>query len=259
MNKTGIEWTMGPNGEQGYTFNPVTGCEHRCSYCYGFDLSETRLSGIYPWGYEPTLWLDKFSKKPPKKPCKIFLGSMADVFGDWQWRLWSEDIEGEAYYPADKVRKMVLDYCKKYPQHTFILLTKNPKGMLDYVFPDNCWTGVTITKTEDLDRMHILSRVKCKTKFVSFEPILERLAFSEDDEKILKLCIDWAIIGTLKGLKKDDYNAIAIREAIDELISGIRLYDIPLFLKDSVFKIIPDMFRFREFPGEEVSFGKNVI
>jgi len=30
MNRTKIEWVKGPNGEPGYTWNPVTGCLHRC-------------------------------------------------------------------------------------------------------------------------------------------------------------------------------------------------------------------------------------
>jgi DNA repair photolyase len=43
MNKTQIEWCN-------YTWNPITGCLHNCSYCYAKVLAETRLKDVYMLG-----------------------------------------------------------------------------------------------------------------------------------------------------------------------------------------------------------------
>ena len=40
MNKTKIEWVKNPDGTQGYTFNPITGCLNNCDYCYASDYPE---------------------------------------------------------------------------------------------------------------------------------------------------------------------------------------------------------------------------
>ena len=34
MQRTKIEWVVNQDGTQGYTWNPMTGCLHKCSYCY---------------------------------------------------------------------------------------------------------------------------------------------------------------------------------------------------------------------------------
>ena len=47
MNKTSIEWVKNPDGSQGYTWNPVTGCLNGCEYCYARRLANTRLRDRY--------------------------------------------------------------------------------------------------------------------------------------------------------------------------------------------------------------------
>lgn len=45
MNRTRISWVRNPDGTQGYTWNPVTGCMHGCDYCYARKMSH-RFSGF---------------------------------------------------------------------------------------------------------------------------------------------------------------------------------------------------------------------
>ncbi len=47
MNKTQIEWALNPDGTQGYTWNPITGCLNGCEYCYARRLANTRLRERY--------------------------------------------------------------------------------------------------------------------------------------------------------------------------------------------------------------------
>ena len=47
MQKTKIEWVKSPNGKQGYTWNPITGCLNGCPYCYARKLANGRLKSRY--------------------------------------------------------------------------------------------------------------------------------------------------------------------------------------------------------------------
>ena len=47
MNRTKIEWVKNPDGSQGYTWNPITGCLNGCEYCYARKLANTRLKERY--------------------------------------------------------------------------------------------------------------------------------------------------------------------------------------------------------------------
>ena len=46
MNKTQIEWVRNPDGTQGYTWNPITGCLNGCEYCYARKLANGRLACV---------------------------------------------------------------------------------------------------------------------------------------------------------------------------------------------------------------------
>lgn len=142
--KGGIEWTD-------FTWSPITGCLHNCSYCYAKKIA-MRFDGHF----KPTFHIKRLNDKMPKKPSKIFICSMADLFGDWVKKEWIEK---------------VLIVAEKNPQHTFQFLTKNPKRYLEFIFPKNCWLGTTIEKPEYADRMKPFLQIK-NYKFVSIEPLL---------------------------------------------------------------------------------------
>lgn len=130
----GIEWTD-------YTWNPISGCFHACQWampdgsianCYAEDVA-TRVAGsAYPHGFEHHYWKPEALEEPAKlrKSSRIFVGSMADVFGHW--------------VPEEQINA-VLSVCRHNPQHTFQFLTKNPRRVLqfDWRIPKNCWIGAS--------------------------------------------------------------------------------------------------------------------
>lgn len=129
LNKTKIEWTD-------YTWNPMVGCLHGCYYCYAKKIND-RFGYIEKWN-EPKFFPDRLKIKFPDKPSKIFVGSMSDVMGNWIYSEWIEKI---------------IEVAKANPKHIFQFLTKNPKRYKDFVFPVNCWLGVTITSNKDHQRV----------------------------------------------------------------------------------------------------------
>lgn len=72
-----------------WTWNPVTGCKHACSYCYARDIANR----FYSTKFEPTFYPDRliapFNTKVPVNAAtdirakNVFVCSMADLFGRW--------------------------------------------------------------------------------------------------------------------------------------------------------------------------------
>jgi len=215
MNKTTIEWVRNPDGTQGYTWNVITGClNHNNGLCkggsfpcYAYKLANTRLKQRYlrnpnvapaASGWEmksvvigntrhnldaryldpfyPRFWEERLGDLPiatgileidgAKSRRGIFVCDMGDLFG--------------AGVPEEWTAK-VLDRIKRSSMfHRFYLLTKQPQNVIKWSpFPENCWVGVTVCNDKMLDvAVDKLEDVQARVKFISFEPLLERLTFS---------------------------------------------------------------------------------
>jgi protein gp37 len=128
----GIEWCD-------YTYNPIKGCMHGCQWtmpngqianCYAENVAEKVAQAAYPHGFEHHYWEPKELEKPlnVKAPSRIFVGSMADVFGHW--------------VPEEQVQA-IIDVARRASWHTFIFLTKNVRRVMKFQLPDNCWVGAS--------------------------------------------------------------------------------------------------------------------
>ena len=208
MNKTKIETCD-------YTWNIVTGCwgpggtaekPNRCPYCYAWKMAGRFLPGSTGGPeaarydpFAPKLHPDRLSQPSRvKKPSKIFVCSMADLFGDWVSKYWI---------------KAVLYRMEQCPQHIFQFLTKNPKRLKDFnPWPSNCWVGTTVTNQADADELlPWLARVEATVRFVSHEPLLGPIGLPAairvpvpgmDGENFLFPLggtIQWAILGSMTG------------------------------------------------------------
>lgn len=213
LNKQGrgkIDWTD-------YTWNPITGCLKGCDYCYVKRLNERFNYSMAPQFHSRRL-NDVASLRAP---ARIFVCSTGDMWGDWVERNWIEQ---------------VLDVVKKYPQHTFQFLTKNPERYLDFDFTPNCWLGTTMDGTCNTSgNVETLGLKKCDNiKFCSLEPLLHPVDFY-NLEPLHNVCpadlsdMDWIIIGadTNKGAKKPP------DRWADNIISDAKECHIPVWVKDN--------------------------
>jgi protein gp37 len=221
MNRTKIEWTN-------YSWNPIVGCKHGCWYCYAKKLAQ-RFPKKFPNGFNPTFHPERLEEPYElKKPSKIFVCSVADIFALWTPEAW---------------RDAVLDAIFKCPtKHIFQLLTKNPERIPDIQFPDNVWVGTTVTNEDlsnDYRNISKIVKVRAKVRFVSFEPLLGRLPFA-----ISLRGVDWIIIGKLTGSKKIELKETWVEDIIHKTIHN----NIPVFMKNNLVPPFEKKDLFREFP-----------
>lgn len=174
--KSEIQWTNA-------TWNPWHGCRKvsdGCKFCYMYRDKER-------YGQDPGVVLrSKSTFNQPlkmKEPKLIFTCSWSDWFIEEadQWR--------------DEAWKIIKDT----PQHTYQILTKRPERIAEYLPADwgdgyeNVWMGVSVENRLNVVRIALLQRQKAKTKFVSFEPLINHVGTVDLED------IDWAIIGGESG------------------------------------------------------------
>ncbi len=206
------------------TWNPVIGCKNNCNYCYAKRIND-RFNFIKDFNIPE--WREKsFNKKLPKKPQRIFVGSMSEI-----------------HYWEPEWIEMVIEKVKQYPQHTFMFLTKYPNEVyLKYDFPENCWLGTTVTKETDMYKNDWNYLYGNNIYFISFEPLLEDLNLNYLNFKN----IDWVIIGAETGNRK---NKVKPRRSwIENILYYCRRYDIPVYIKYNLSKYYDEYRGYKEFP-----------
>ena len=174
-----IEWAQ-------WSWNPVTGCLHECSYCYARDIAlSNRMTAVYPNGFAPTfrpamLMAPRSMKIPAEaendtRHRNVFTCSMADLFGRWVPSEWIE---------------AVLSEIRNAPKWNFLCLTKFPKRMAEFDIPSNAWMGTTVDlQVRVANAEAAFERIKCGVKWLSVEPMLEPLKFKHIER------FNWIVIG----------------------------------------------------------------
>lgn len=190
-----IEWTD-------ETWNPVTGCSRvspGCDHCYMFAMYP-RLKAMGVSGYEtspndvrplrerlqiPSRW---------KSPKRVFVNSMSDLF--------------HPQVPFDFTSEIfqVMEQATAERGHVFQILTKRPgravawwnlcESQFPGGWPRNVWIGTSVESQKYAPRLTVLARLPAHVKFVSAEPLLERLDLSKWlDDGVLQ----WVIVGGESG------------------------------------------------------------
>ena len=172
MSKTKIEWAE-------ESWNPVTGCTKvspGCKNCYAEKMSK-RLAGRFGYPaadpFSVTLHPDKITEPLSwKKPQKIFVCSMGDLFHDDVLDRWIAEVF--------KIIGMCWAAKDGRKNHIFMILTKRPERLRNF-FRDwpllenlpNVWLGVTAENQEQADvRIPMLLSIPAVKRFVSIEPML---------------------------------------------------------------------------------------
>lgn len=244
MNFTKIEWCD-------FTWNPVTGCTFGCTYCYAArqarrfsgdvrlnlqqgDIKIDRERGVaildepfhglngqvipFPAGFMPTI--HKYRLGMPaqkKKPARIFVCSMGDLFDD--------------AISDDEIRD-VHAACDAAPWHAYLFLTKQPQryakladaGILRSA--PNFWYGTTVTKPEN----EFFWREGLNT-FVSIEPI--RAEFEAEPAAKAFAHTGWVILGQEHPIIRGR-SIVAEPKWIEEIIEAAKRAGTPLFMKDNI-------------------------
>lgn len=215
MNNTKIEWTD-------YTWNPITGCNKGCSYCYAKKMA-IRLKGRSGYDkenpFKPTFHPKRLNQPlTVMKPSMIFTCSMGDFFDLEVKSIWREDVY------------KVMDNAK---WHTYQVLTKQPIIEPEFrrKFPKNLWLGVSIDGTLDYwkEPLETLKNSSALMKFISFEPLIGNI-FPDDLTDI-----DWAIVGAQTGIGARSIDPLIVNKVVDLIISN----NIPLFVKPNIRWQIP--------------------
>lgn len=181
FNKTNesVEWAW-------WTWNPVTGCNHGCPYCYARVIATSgRTAGAFPNGFAPTLCpsrlsAPRFTKIPKEAETdsrwrNVFVCSMADLFGRWVPAEWVDAVIREARNAQD---------------WNFLCLTKFPKRMAEFEMPANMWMGTSVDLQARVAAAEAgFARVNSKVRWISVEPMLEPLRFKRMD------LFNWIVIG----------------------------------------------------------------
>ena len=123
------------------------------------------------------------------------------------------------------------DTMTKADWHIYQILTKRPAKMAEFSIlfksyfgfkiPNNIWMGTSVEDNKTTWRIRELRKVKCHTRFVSFEPLLEEINRVDLNK------VDWAIIGGESG---NHYRPIQ-REWIQSLIKQCKRQKVKVFFK----------------------------
>jgi len=210
-----IEWTD-------VTWNPVAGCtaiSAGCTNCYAMVMAR-RLEAMQQEKYKDltrrsgnrTVWRgivreDRAALHIPlnwKKPRKVFVNSMSDLFHDGVSQAFIEEVWN--------VMAMT-------PHHQYQILTKRPERMLSFVSRrsgevlQNVWLGTSVEDREAARRIDILRAVPAAVRFISFEPLIGPVGAVDLNG------IHWAIVGGESGHGARPMKEAWISQIHDQCIS----------------------------------------
>jgi protein gp37 len=228
--KTPIEWTD-------YSWNPIrarnraTGevgfhCEHASEGCVAADGAVGCYAEV--WNHKRNLgtglpftrqsrdlvevFLDEkvLYQSMPRRPAKIFVCDMSDLFAEFVRTEWIDRIMehvGERYWV------------------TFQFLTKRPERLKDYLSHrprySNLWAGTSVESRRELHRLEDLRKTLAGVRFASFEPLFEDLG------ELDLTRINWVIVGAQSGANARPMQLDWVRNIRDQCVAA----NVPFFFK----------------------------
>jgi protein gp37 len=210
-----IEWTDS-------TWNPVRGCTKispGCKHCYAETFAE-RFRGVpgsaFEQGFDLRLVPEKlYQPLRWRSPRKIFVNSMSDLF--------HEEV------PTEYIAQIGL-VMRQANWHTYQVLTKRHERLHNLLSGElNClarlthiWFGVSVEDREyGLPRVDLLRRTPAMVRYLSIEPLLEKLGEFDLGG------IDWVIVGGESGPGARPME----KEWVLSILAQCRKQRVPFFFK----------------------------
>ncbi|MDE2022511.1 MAG: phage Gp37/Gp68 family protein [Patescibacteria group bacterium] len=264
--KTTIEWTD-------RTWNPIRGCtlvSAGCENCYAmrqahrFSSVGAPYEGLTDIGPQGPRWTGKIRLVPEllheplrwKKPCRVFVNSMSDLFHkdvplEFLLRIWDVMASATVACEAKHVHKK---QCWSGLSHTFQILTKRPDRMRqvlsklpalasEYLSGEsplaraikvghwplpNVWLGVSVEhQMTAAARLPVLLQTTAAVRFVSAEPLLGSIdlaGYLRPDET---QGLDWVIVGAESGPRA----RLCDLRWIQSIVRQCRQAAVPCFVK----------------------------
>ena len=179
----------------------------------------------YPYGFVPTMHRYLLSEPIDwKKSRRVFVCSMADLFGDWVPQEWID---------------AVFEACELAPQHKYLFLTKDPKRYEKLCrghMPDNWWFGFTKTGP---DAPEPFATHHSTHTFISVEPLLQSI----HPKSVYG--VEWAIIGAETGSRKN--KVYPEKKWVMDIADICEKAGVPVFMKESLRYLVGPDFR-QEWP-----------
>jgi protein gp37 len=202
-----IEWCT-------HTENPITGCRHGCPWCYARRFAHRHAANPTIPHYRavtdalgnpfaPALHLDVLKAmrdrmQRARQRRRVFLGSMSDVACAGDWGIFARGALVDTW-PNGMVQNLIAGVCGALRHHHFLLLTKDPIGLLD-LWPPNVWLGTSCTDSrtarDNVSALLVsgLHQTEPQIRWASVEPLQD-----PDFDPIHLDGLDWVVVGTQTG------------------------------------------------------------
>jgi protein gp37 len=246
----GISWAA-------WSWNPVTGCLHGCTYCYARAIA-VRFPDGFPVGFTPlfhherldapanTVTPERF-RDEEHEPCgegecricayrRVFVCSMADLYGRWVPDEWIAQVHASMLAS---------------PAWEYLTLTKFPARYAGLEFPARTWVGTSVDEQKRVriaeDAFRNVEGVA--VKWLSLEPLREPLEFTD-----LSM-FDWVVIGAQTETRQPDGVVAAFAPPVEwvgrltaqALEAGCKVHHKPNLSNGK-----PGMRMLNEYPGADV-------
>jgi protein gp37 len=211
-----------------WTWNPVTGCEHGCKFCYAREIANSeRMLPYYPNKFEPTfhpyrLNAPKNTSRPKSedpRDGRVFVCSMADLFGKWVPDAWI---------------KSVFRSCIESPEWEYLFLTKWPARYSKMPLIEKAWYGASIIQQSDVKRVESdMQKIESDSvvKWISLEPMLGPIKFHD-----ISWC-DLVVVGSQTSTTQPEGFVPAFSpqfEWVYEVVEQCKQFCVPYYLKENL-------------------------
>lgn len=207
-----------------WTWNPVTGCEHGCKFCYAREIANSqRMAAFYPNKFDPTY--HQYRLEAPKNTTvpmsddqrdgRVFVCSMADLFGKWVPDAWIES---------------VFEACLGSPEWEYMFLTKWPARYAQMPLLKKAWYGASVIQQSDVSRVEkAMSNFSTDcVKWISLEPMLEPIRFND-----ISWC-DLVVIGAQTATNQPEGFVAEFAPDFDwvvDVVNQCRASGVPYYIK----------------------------